>query len=132
MENEVVDKKDLKTEIEEVLNNPVVKNHAFINAQDIKKRCKGWFTVEQIAKKIMQEPQPVFDLLGLLCLFGYCYRKEYKPGIIRYKITFSDNDKILIYEEELKELQEKSEEIIKHIAALRSKLKDQQNLPSNN
>jgi hypothetical protein len=88
--------------IKELLSNEKVKADALTNANDIKKKCKGWFTVQQLARKLMLKPEPVFDMLNLLCIFQMAYRKEHK-GDIRYKIILSNNEKLTIKEEELRE-----------------------------
>jgi hypothetical protein len=93
--------------IKKMLSNPQIRQYAFINAQDIKKRCKGWFTVEQLARKLMLKVDPVQDMLNTLILFEFAYRMEHK-GQLRYKIQFSKEDKIAVIREEL----EKAKEVV--------------------
>jgi hypothetical protein len=102
---------DLKEHIQQVLNDPKVRENALINAQDIKKKFKGWFRVQDLARKLMiQDVKPVNDLLQLLILFQFAYRKEHK-GELRYKIQFSNQDKLTILLEELAEAQKRVREI---------------------
>lgn len=95
----------------QVLQDPKVKEMAFANAQDIKKRCKGWFTLEQLSRKLMLKPEPLQDLLNLLCLFEYAYREQKGNYPLRYKIQFSKEDKLAILQERLKD----AEKLVKQL-----------------
>lgn len=109
---------ELREKIQAVLNNPTVRANALTNAQDIKSKCKGWFRLEDVARKLMfKELAPVQDLLNLLCLFQFAYRKEHR-GSLRYKIQISDQDKLAILQEELVEAEKRVEDIKTRIAII--------------
>lgn len=111
---------NMEEQIMKVLGNEKVKEHCLANATDIKSKCKGWFTVEQLARKIMMldKQEQVIDLLNLLCLFQMAYRKEHK-GALRYKIQLSKEDKISVLENELEEACSKVNKIMDKIHKLK-------------
>lgn len=103
-----------KETIQKLLSDPQIRQNAFINAQDIKKRCKGWFTVDLLARKLMLQVDPVQGMLDLLILFEFVFRKEHK-GELRYKIQFSREDKITIITDELQEARERVNKLEKRL-----------------
>lgn len=103
--------------IRELLANEQVRQNALVNASDIKKKCKGWFTVESLSKKLMLQPRSVFDLLNMLCLFEMAYRKHDK-GQMKYKIILSTGDRLKIKLEELHEAEERVKDLNRQIERL--------------
>jgi hypothetical protein len=108
---------ELKKHIEELLANPQVRANALANANDLKKKLKGWFRVQDAARKTMLKVEPVQDMLNLLYLFEMAYRKEHR-GELRYKIILSSSDKLTILQEELKEAERNVERLKLEIQAI--------------
>jgi hypothetical protein len=113
--NAQANQEDVKKAVEGMLANPQVKANALANANDFKKKLKGWFRVQDAARKCMLKVEPIQDMLNLLCLFEMAYRKEHR-GEIRYKIILNNSDKLTILQEELEEAQANVEKIKAKIA----------------
>jgi hypothetical protein len=112
---------DLREQIQKVLNDPTVRANCLANAQDLKSKMKGWFRVEDAARKMMMNDlAPVQDILNMLCLFQFAFRKEHR-GSLRYKIQITDQDKLTILQEELAEAEKNVEDIKAKISFINNK-----------
>lgn len=112
-----VEQEELRKTVEGMLSNPQVRANALANANDLKKKLKGWFRLQDAARKYMLKVEPVQDMLNLLCLFEMAYRKEHK-GEIRYKIILNNSDKLTILQEELVEAEKNLQRLKDKIALI--------------
>lgn len=88
----------------------------------IQSQLKNWFTMDQFIKKTSyKDPTVAYDTLNLLCLLELCYREE-KQGSMKYKIVLSQQAKLDLLYEELKESEEKTAYIIGQIEILTNKI----------
>lgn len=107
-------------DIRKVVEDPQVRANALINAQDIQKKLKGWFRIQDlIRKRIFTKVDPAVSVLDMLCLMGMCYRKEHR-GEMRFHIQLKKEDRMIILMDELKAAH-------KRVADLTGQLKQLQN-----
>lgn len=114
---ETVPEKSQEEVIREMVANPQIKANALANANDIRKKCKGWFRLQDAARKLMMKPEVMLDILNILGLFEMCYRREHK-GDMRFKIILSNDDKLTVKREELTEAEAKVEKLKEEIREL--------------
>ena len=88
-----------KEELDNYLNQPDVVKNLNEWANFFNKRFRGnWFTLEQVTKKSgIKNRQEAWQTMNLLILKSLAYQKEEEVGkgiIVKYKIVFTDNERL--------------------------------------
>lgn len=102
--------------IKDVLSDEKSKKICLDAANYIHGKLKNWFTIDQLMNKTTYSKlEESLDIMNLLCLMELCYREEKLPGVIKYKITINDQDRLTLLYEEREEAQNKVEYLDKLI-----------------
>lgn len=92
-------------------------------ANYIQGKLHNWFTIDQLLDKTTYNELALgLDILNLLCLLQLCYREEKLPGVIKYKITIGNEERLSLLYDERAEAQSKVDYLDAMIVTITNKI----------
>ena len=79
----------------------------------------NWFTIHEMAKKMKYNELVCKDVIDLLSLTGFVYRKVNDKNIILHKVTIDDESKLILLNDELDAAKYEVERIERQIELLK-------------
>ena len=125
-EKELSEEEKVKIFLEDQKNKEMALDSANVIKNGLGELGNNWFKAMDVRNHLKMDLNEVLTSLQLLILFGFCYSRFDKQGEQEFIIIFSDEERLVIVQNEITFYNEKMMEFKKEVAKLKAQIKVKQ------